>query len=207
MRWRVSTETCAIHLVRTTTHHHSPFFPPPRFGRGGVTPLCRTTPHLNQPSPDRLALDRPKCRSFFPLPSQISIFLLSLKDLFLELWPRFKAMTHPKCVFGLPEVILQNSSVLRGRRTLCAPTFCAPHPVGPSPSGTPHKLGFWAPTTLWAPSFFHFSHFSFFAHFFGGVSFSFLSFLLFSSFFWGGDFFKFGGANPNPELVSCLGEG
>ena len=49
-----------------------------------------------------LPLDRPKFRSFFSLSPAGNVFLfVSLGGLLVELWPRFKAMAHPKCGFRL----------------------------------------------------------------------------------------------------------
>ena len=80
--------------------------------------LCFSPFFPGTASPE-LALDRPSPRPpkislFSPLPPQISFFLLSLEVCFVELWPRFKAMAHPKCAFGLLWVIFMKLSRLEG---------------------------------------------------------------------------------------------
>ena len=48
----------------------------------------------------------PTFRAFFSLSRRKCRYFFSLRVLFVELWPRFKAVAHPKCTFRFVGVIL-----------------------------------------------------------------------------------------------------
>ena len=62
--------------------------------------------HLSPPSVGRSSAGRPKIPHEFPSRRKICYFLFSLGiNLFVELWPRFKATAHRNCAHGLRGVI------------------------------------------------------------------------------------------------------